>query len=154
LKGGADTDTLLLHYKREFDVLLFSLDATGMFFFQDASVKEFQTYLGGGFSLYFPYSTYNEDLTVGDLVDDEPVDTGTPYGSKSESDWSVEPGVHGIIGFVYHFSPTLAFNMEGRGQIAQSRFELDLQTTDGIRPVTFTIDYTGFTITVGIAKFF
>jgi len=140
----------LVQFQRDFDVFLFSLDATGFYYFQDASVKNFQSYIGAGFSLMFPYSEFKQDL-----VD---TDTGQAYPpggvSSSQSEWSVDPGVHAVLGFLYHVNPTLAFNAEGRGQIAQSKFALDYPTEDGIQPLTFDIDYTGFSITFGISKFF
>jgi hypothetical protein len=136
----------LLRFDRAFDVLLFSIDASGLFFFQDASVKEFQTYFGGGFSFFIPYAKYTEDL-----VNEE---TGEPYGNSETSKWSLEPGVHAVLGFIYHFKPTLAFNMEGRVQISQSKFELDYLTTEGLQNLSFDVDYTGFIISAGVAKFF
>lgn len=142
----APADTLLLGFDRNFDVLLFSIDASGLFFFQDASVKEFQTYFGGGFSLYMPYATYSEDLTD--------FDTGKPYSSYETSQWSFEPGVHAVLGFLYHFKPTIALNMEGRVQMAQSKFEMEYETTAGRRELSFDVDYTGFIIGLGVAKFF
>jgi hypothetical protein len=142
----APADTLLLGFDRNFDVLLFSIDASGLFFFQDASVKEFQTYFGGGFSLYMPYATYSEDLTD--------FDTGKPYSSYETSQWSFEPGVHAVLGFLYHFKPTMALNMEGRVQMAQSKFEMEYETTAGRRELSFDVDYTGFIIGLGVAKFF
>jgi len=142
----APADTLLLRFDRGFDVLLFSIDATGLFFFQDASVKEFQTYIGGGFSLYIPYATYSEDRTD--------YDTGKSYSSYETSEWSFEPGVHAVLGFLYHFKPTMAFNMEGRVQMAQSKFEIVYPTTSGTQDLSFDVDYTGFILSVGVAKFF
>ena len=136
----------LLQFDRAFDVLLFSIDASGLFFFQDASVKEFQTYIGGGFSLFFPYAKYTEDLAYDD--------SGKPYSSSETSKWSVEPGVHAVLGFLYHFKPTVAFNMEGRVQMSQSKFEIDYLTTSGWQPLSFDVDYTGFILSVGVAKFF
>jgi hypothetical protein len=147
---AVDPDTAgvrpLLDFDRAFDVLLFSIDASGFFFFQDASVKEFQTYLGGGFSLFFPYAKYTEDLAYSD--------TGEPYSATETSQWSVEPGVHAVLGFLYHFKPTMAFNMEGRAQMSQSKFELDYLTTTGWQTLSFDVDYTGFVLSVGVAKFF
>lgn len=147
---NAEQDTAgvrpLLQFDRAFDVLLFSLDASGLFFFQDASVKEFQTYIGGGFSLFFPYATYTEDLAYDD--------SGKPYGSSETSKWSVEPGVHAVLGFLYHFKPTVAFNMEGRVQMSQSKFEIDYLTTSGWQPLSFDVNYTGFILSAGVAKFF
>jgi hypothetical protein len=98
----------------------------------------------------FPYSEFKQDL-----VDTE---TGQEYppgsGSSSQSEWSVDPGVHAVLGFLYHVNPSLAFNAEGRGQIAQSKFTLDYPTEDGIQPLSFDVDYTGFAITFGVSKFF
>lgn len=142
----ADSLRPLLRFERQFDVLLFSVDGTALYFFQDASVKEFQSYAGGGFSLYFPYAKYTEDTT------DE--DTGQPYGSSEQSDWSFQPGIHAILGFLYHINPTVAFNMEGRGQMTQSKFELNYMLPSGEQPLSFDVDYTGFVITAGISKFF
>ena len=144
----APADTLLLAYDRSFDVLLFSIDATGLFFFQDASVKEFQTYIGGGFSLYLPYSKYTEDRAD--------YDTGKPYNGYETSEWGFEPGVHAVLGMLYHFKPTLALNLEGRVQMAQSKFEMEylLPEPAGSQEISFDVDYSGFILSIGIAKFF
>lgn len=137
----------LLDFDRSFDVLLFSVEASALYFFQDASVEEFQTYIGGGFSLFLPLANYEESL-----VDDT---TKQRFGTPTdETDFSANPGVHAVLGALYHFRPTLAFHMEGRVQIAQSKFTLDLPTTQGIKPLTFDVDYTGFVLTAGISKFF
>jgi hypothetical protein len=147
LPRGGTTEPPLLRFERQFDVLLFSMDATGLFFLQDASVKEFQTYAGGGFSLCFPYAKYTENLT--DSATTKPFP-----GGKEKSDWGFQPGVHAVLGFLYHINSTIAFNVEGRVQIAQSKFTLDYLTVDGMRPLNFDVDYTGFIISAGIAKFF
>ncbi len=136
----------LLRFERQFDVLLFSIDGTAIFFFQDASVKDFQSYAGGGFSLYFPYAKYTEDTT-----DD---DTQKPYGSDEQSDWSFQPGIHAVLGFLYHFNSTVALNMEGRAQMTQSKFELNYVLPEGEKALSFDVDYTGFIISAGISKFF
>ncbi len=136
----------LIRFDRKFDVLLFALDATGMFFFQDASVKEFQSYIGAGFNLYAPYAKFTDDS-----VNEE---TGEPFASTETSDWSVQPGVHAVLGLLYHIQPTIAFTAEGRGQIGQSKFTLTEPTPEGPRSLNFDVDYTGFILTVGVAKFF
>jgi hypothetical protein len=140
----------LVEFERDFNVLLFNIDATGFYFFQDASVKNFQSYIGGGFSLFFPYAEFKQELT------DKDTNEGYPPGEgvQTQSQWSIDPGVHAVLGFLYHVKPTLAFNAEGRVQIAQSKFKLDYPTEDGIQPLSFDVDYTGFSITVGVSKFF
>ncbi len=140
----------LLEFDRDFDVLLFCIDGTAFYYFQDASVKNFQSYIGGGFSLFIPRSEFKQSLTD--------KDTGQGYppggGVTSQSEWSVDPGVHAVLGFLYHIKPTVAFNGEGRVQIAQNKFTLDYPTEDGIQALSFDVDYTGFAITLGICKFF
>jgi hypothetical protein len=136
----------LLNSDREFDVWLFSLEATGMYFFQDASVKEFQSYVGAGFSFFFPYHIFRESL-----VD---ADTGVPYADREQTQFEMAPGVHAMFGFLYLVKPTVAFNMEGRIQMAQSKFTLNYLTEDGPRDLSFDVDYTGFVLSVGVSKFF
>jgi hypothetical protein len=48
----------------------------------------------------------------------------------------------------------MALNMEGRVQMAQSKFEMEYETTAGRRELSFDVDYTGFIIGLGVAKFF
>ncbi|UCH85150.1 MAG: hypothetical protein JSW50_05525, partial [Candidatus Latescibacterota bacterium] len=117
---------------------------------QDASVKNFQSYLGAGFSLLFPYSEFTQELTEKSTGEGYPPGEGV----TSQSEWSVDPAVHAVLGFLYHIKPTLAFNAEGRVQIAQSKFTLDYPTEDGIQPLSFDVDYTGFSFTLGVSKFF
>lgn len=135
-----------LNFEREFNVWLFSLEASGMYFFQDASVKEFQSYVGAGFSFFFPYQIYSEST-----VDSE---TGLPYAESEQTQFEMAPGVHAMLGFLYHVKPTLAFTMEGRVQMAQSKFTLNYLTEDGYRDLNFDVDYTGFVLNIGVAKFF
>ena len=137
----------LLRFDRSFDVTLVSVEASGIYYFQDASVSEFQVYGGGGFSLYVPIAKWEETL-----VDD---DTNRPFGSNDVSDTRTAAGVHGIGGLLYHINPTIALHMEGRVHIAQSKFTLELPTNDaGIQPLTFDVDYTGFIMNVGVSKSF
>ena len=139
----------VVRFDRNFDVTLFALEASGLFYVQDASVKEFQIFFGGGFSLYVPWQRWSQEA-----VND---DTGEPFPAASEKKdtWSAEPGVHGILGMLYHFRNTWAVTVEGRVQIAQSKFALDNQPTEvGPQTLNFDVDYTGFTMAVGIARFF
>jgi len=139
--------SVLLDFTRDFDVALFSIELSGIYYFQDASVDEFQTFLGGGFSLYMPYATYKETLTDHD--------TGGAYNSNDKSKFSAEAGVHGLLGALYHIRNTVAFHMEARFQITQSKFGMELPTASaGIQNIVFDVDYTAFVISVGVSKFF
>jgi len=146
---GQDTSVVqpLFNYDRKFEVLLFSIEASGLVYFQDASVNNFQTYMGGGFSIFIPRADF-EETRINDS-------TGQPAESLAKTKWSLEPGVHGVLGFLYHVRTTFAVHMEGRVQIAQSKFSLDLPTaTAGVQPLSFDVDYSGFTLAIGVARFF
>ena len=146
----------LLAFERTFDVVLLSLEASALYYFQDASVSEFQTYLGGGFSLFFPLATYESRTTI--AIDDgmgNIVDTGQEFSHREESRNSVEPGIHGVLGALYHVRNNLAFFAEGRYQIGQSQFSMDLPTsTAGVQNLNFIVDYSGFILAIGASKFF
>jgi hypothetical protein len=60
----------LLAFEREFNVVLFSLQASGLYYFQDASVSEFQAYIGGGLSFFFPYAHYPQNTTIAEVLPD------------------------------------------------------------------------------------
>jgi len=148
-----EADSLLpqLKYNREFKVDLFTVEASGIYFFSDASVKEFQPYLGGGFSLGFPHQQFTETRTD--------VDTGQPYtepvaGRPSDvSQWSVSPGAHLVGGLLYYFTNRWGMSAEGRVQIMESRFE-QLQAPDpeqgDFENVSFVVKYTGFYMSLGV----
>jgi hypothetical protein len=147
-----DADTLLPHlkYNREFHVDLFTIEASGIYYFSDASVKEFQPYLGGGFSLGFPHQTFTESRTD--------ADTGLPYttpipGRPSDvSQWSVAPGAHLVGGLVYYLDDRWGVSAEGRVQLMESRFD-QLQAIDPdtgqYENVSFVVKYTGFYLSMG-----
>jgi hypothetical protein len=145
-------DTLLpqLKYDREFKVDLFTIEASGIYFFNDASTKEFQPYLGGGFSLGFPHQKFTESRTD--------VDTGLPYTEEIEgrisegSEWDVAPGAHLVGGLMYYFTNRWGVSAEGRVQLMESRFdqiEAPDPDTGGFENVSFVVKYTGFYLSLG-----
>ena len=146
----------LLAFDRTFDVLLFSLEASAMYYFQDASVSEFQTYVGVGFTFFFPWAQYEATNTL--AMDDGTgniVDTGQEYSRTEESKGGFEPGVNGVLGALYHVRNNLAFFAEGRYQIGQSKFSLDLPTQNaGVQNLNFDVDYSGFVLAIGASRFF
>jgi hypothetical protein len=143
-------DSLVLNFDREFKVDLFTLEASGIYFFSDASVKEFQPYLGAGFSLGFPHQHFTESRTV--------YDTGQPYTETVEghpsdvSQWSVAPGAHLVAGMLYYFTNRWGVSAEGRVQLMESRFDklqaLDPDTNQ-YQDVSFVVKYTGFYMSLG-----
>jgi hypothetical protein len=150
--------------ERTFDVLLFALEASALYYFTDAAVKEFQPYIGGGFSMGLPYQKFTSDATILD-PDSDPGYTDPPYVPKYEAGQPLstlekdqvtfEAGVHGILGMLYYFGNKWAFTAEGRLQMMQSKFPLTILNEDNEpEEVKFDVDFTGFIATVGIVYAF
>jgi hypothetical protein len=129
-------------FDREFNVELIMIEASAIYYFADAGVNEFQTYFGGGFSAGIPRATYSESRT------DQ--DTDEVIRDTEQTEWSLEAGIHGLLGALYFVKNNLAFNVEGRYQIVQSKYPFILDTTSGPQEVRFDVDYTGFIMCIGM----
>jgi len=131
-----------IDYTRTFDVDLFALELSAVYYFTDAAVKDFQPYLGGGFSLGVPHQKFEEIQTDHD--------TGATTVIASDQ-WSGEAGVHGVLGAFYYINNRFAVSAEGRLQLMQSRFPL-MATNEFGQPeeVNFVVDYTGFALALGV----
>jgi hypothetical protein len=138
----------LLNYTRDFDVDLFVLEASALYYFVDAAIQEFQTYIGGGFSVGIPHASFTEVR-----VDD---DTGEVFEEIERDEWSFEPGVHAFAGASYYITNLWAVNVEGRGQILQSKFPIDVlnRSTDSLEEVDVIVQYSGFIISLGVTRAF
>ena len=147
-----DADSLLpqLKYDRKFEVDLFTLEASGIYFFTDASQEEFQPYAGAGFSLGLPHQKFTETRTD--------VDTGQPFteqiaGRPSDvSEWDVAPGAHLVVGALYYVSERWGVSAEARGQLMESKFdqlEAFAPDTQQYENISFVVDYTGFYFSLG-----
>jgi hypothetical protein len=155
IPGVPDTIPLpALEYHREFNVDLWVLELSGVYHFSDASVKEFQPYLGGGFSLGFPNEKYTESR-----IDQ---DTGQPYtdeipGTPAEaSEWGFSAGVHAVGGAIYYLTNRFGISAEARLQLMEGTFEQLAVTNEvgDLENVNFVVDYTGFFLTVGVTYAF
>jgi hypothetical protein len=145
--GIPDTIPLpVLDFSREFNVDLIVVEASGVYYFADASVKDFQTYLGGGFSFGFPHESYQETR-----VD---ADTGEPYGDAiDDGEWGFSAGVHAVLGAMYYTTNRFAISAEARVQLLEGRFD-QLETPNEVgdlEEVSFVVDYSGFYVTLGVA---
>lgn len=144
------TPDSLLTFSREFKVDLFVLEASGIYYFSDASVKEFQGYLGGGFSLGFPHQSFTE--TRRDYNTGEPFTADVPGHPSDVSEWDVCPGAHLVGGLMYYVSDRWAVSAEARAQLMESTFN-QLQAVDPdtgeYENVGFVVDYTGFYLSIG-----
>lgn len=144
-----DTTRPLIDYTREFNVDLFALELSGVYFFTDAAVQEFQPYIGGGFTIGFPHAKFDEQQTVRDGVN-----SGVTTEIVSDK-WSVEPGVHAMLGAFYYVTNRFAFSAEGRYQFLQSKYPVDvINESGGIESADFIISYQGFYLTIGVTRAF
>jgi hypothetical protein len=145
-----------LDYDRSFDVDLFTLEASAVYFFSDASVNEFQPYIGGGFSLGVPHAKLKDERVVahaGDATDYYSI--GDVYSEADEDKWSGEAGVHGVLGALYYVTNRFAMSLEGRYQVMQSKFPIKVGTTGGqSESVKFDVHYSGFILNFGTAYSF
>jgi hypothetical protein len=155
IPGVPDTIPLpALEYHRDFDVQLVVVELSGVYNFTDAAVKEFQPYVGGGFSLGFPHEEYTETR-----VDEE---TGAPYtdeipGLPSQADeWGFSAGVHAVTGAVYYLTNRYGISAEARIQLMEGKFEqLAVPNEVGdLENVSFVVDYSGFYLTIGVTYTF
>ena len=145
-----DTLRPQLTYDRKFEVDLFTLEASGIYFFTDASQEQFQPYAGAGFSLGLPHQKFTESRTD--------VDTGQPYtdqipGKPTDvSEWDVAPGAHLVVGALYYLNDRWGVSAEARGQLMESKFdqlEAFAPDTQQYENISFVVKYTGFYFSLG-----
>jgi hypothetical protein len=159
---GQDWQAPSVLQKTTFDILLFTGELSAVYYFTDAAVNEFQPYVGGGFSFGVPYQKLKTKETVRDPDDDPDNPDYTPiyrpgdtYLDVTKDTWSFEAGVHGLVGALYYFGSRWAISLEGRLQILQSRFPLNVTNEVGEpEEVDFVVDYSGFMLTAGISYAF
>jgi hypothetical protein len=138
----------LLNYTRDFDVDLFVLEASGLYYFSDAAINEFQPYAGGGFSVGVPHGKFTEVR-----IDD---DTGEVFEELNTDEWSFEPGVHAFLGASYFVTNMWAVTAESRFQIMQSRFPIIVpdRSAGTLEKVDVLVKYAGFFIQIGVTRAF
>jgi hypothetical protein len=147
VEGSVDS-TIQVNYDRSFETTLIVLEISGVYYFSDASVKDFQPYGGAGFSIGIPYETLQETRT------DE--DTGEVLPPVDTDQWGVSAGVHAVLGALYYLTNRTAISAEGRVQLMESQYpSTAVDPGTGLEEeVSFVIDYSGFYLTVGITRGF
>lgn len=138
----------LINYTRDFDVDLYALEASAIYYFADAAIQEFQPYFGAGFSMGIPHAKFLEvrvDSTSGAVVEEIDRDR-----------WSFEAAAHVLGGASYYITNTWAINGEVRGQIMQSKFPIDIydRTARRTEEVDVIVKYSGFLFTLGVVRAF
>jgi len=136
----------IFDYNRKFRVDLITMELSGVYFFSNAAVKEFQPYLGGGFTIGIPHQSFEEFRTNRD--------TGERT-SIMRNEWSAEAGVHGVFGAFYYITNRTAISAEATAQVLQSQFPLSAKDENGQpQDVRFVVDYTGFSLSLGVSRAF
>lgn len=141
-------------FNRTFDVDLFSVAGDAIYYFTDASVQEFQPYVGAGFSVWIPRAVYTENLRDEWAPPVHDIDSTVVRPEFKKTKWSAEAGIQALMGAHYYLNPTFAITAETRLYLAQSRFSLTIPTEVGFRDANFIVDYSGFTFSIGVLRAF
>jgi hypothetical protein len=121
-----------LTMKRSFTTYLVSAEIGFTYYFFAPEVRHTSPYVGAGFSAVFPF----EELKTDTWWEDQPIDN--PGENVSES--SMEAGLHLEFGIIYYLTNRYSAALEGRYQMAQSKFHH--------HDANFDIRYSGFTLTL------
>lgn len=141
-------------FQRNFNVDLFTVSGDAIYYFNDASVQEFQPYVGGGFSVWIPHAVYTENLRDQWAPPLHSVDSTVVRPEYKKTKWSPEAGIQGVMGAHYYMNNNFAITAEAKLYIAQSHFSIRIPTEVGDRDANFIVDYTGFIFTVGVLRSF
>lgn len=152
-------DTVLVaptvDYNNSFDVDLFTLEASALYYFTDAAVREFQPYIGAGFSFGAPHQKFKETQVIRDPDSSGLWKRGELLREIDKDKWSAEAGVHGLLGALYYFGNRWAVSVEGRGQLLQSKFSLQAVNENGeLEDVNFVTDFSGWIMSAGVSYAF
>lgn len=134
--------------ERTFKVFLFSLDVGFSYSFISPEVHRLAPYIGGGFSSVFPIAqldTKNYELI---RLDAKNYIKGQeiPNPAENISRSSMEAGLHAEFGMMYYITNNYSASIEGRYQMAQSRFYF--------HDFNFVIDLAGFSLGMNFYRHF
>ncbi len=125
------TDTLgtPLEFNRDLKVYLLSLEFGFNYYFVSPEPERFSPYAGAGFAAVVPMVRLDTELRTLD---------GKPFSNPSETvhQNSFQAGLHLEFGIMYFISDRYAAGIEGKYQMAQSKFK--------IHDANFDLDYRGF----------
>ena len=117
-----------LDIRRTFKVYLFTLDAGFVYYFTPPTPEGFSPYAGAGFAAVVPLARLHTESSL----------DGRPFANPGEnvSQNSFEAGLHMEFGMNYYLSNRYAMGIEGKYQMAESKFD--------IHGGNFDLKYTGF----------
>lgn len=125
--------------ERTLTTYLFSLDVGFQYYMIKPEVQKIAPYIGGGFSGVVPYEKLESTFRRADGTVVE-----TPEDSVTET--SFEPGVYAQFGINYYISNKWGVTLDGRYQMAQSKFK--------VYGGNFDIDYQGLCLALGLQYYF
>lgn len=125
-----------LDSERSFKVYLLTVEAGFAYYYTAPEARSISPYLGAGFSAVIPMARLDTENTL--------VENGEPFSVPSEnaSRNSFQAGLHLELGLVYFISDRYAAALEGKYQMAQSKFE--------IHGGNFDLDYAGFILSINL----
>jgi opacity protein-like surface antigen len=129
-----DTTGKNIALDQTFKVYLLSIDFGFSYYFVAPEVERFSPYAGAGFSAVVPMARLETESTL----------NGVPYSNPDEnvSRNSFEAGMHMEFGMNYYITNRNAFGIEGRYQMAHSKFY--------IHNSNFDLNYSGFTLSLNL----
>jgi opacity protein-like surface antigen len=127
-------NTILLDFTQTFRVYLLSFDAGFSYYFVTPEVERFSPYAGAGFSAVIPMARLKTESTY----DGKPYDNPAANISRN----SYEAGMHLEFGMNYYLTNRYAFGIEGRYQMAHSKFY--------IHKGNFDLDYAAFALSLNL----
>jgi hypothetical protein len=129
---------IALDIKRNFKVYLLTLEAGFMYYFTPPEPQRFSPYAGAGFAAVVPMVRLDTKSTTSD---------GSPFSNPGEnvSRNSFQAGLHMEFGLTYLISNRYAAGIEGKYQMAQSKFY--------IHKGNFDLNYSGFILSLNLTYY-
>jgi hypothetical protein len=124
---------------RTLTTYLFSIDVGFLYYMIKPEVQKIAPYIGGGFSGVVPYEKLESSF-----ITDEGEEVAGSDDSATET--SFEPGVYAQFGINYYISNKWGVALDGRFQMAQSKFK--------IYGGNFDINYAGLCLALGLQYYF
>jgi opacity protein-like surface antigen len=133
-----DTLNVPLNITRDFKVYLVSLEAGFNYYFVPPEPERFSPYAGAGFAGVIPITRLKTESRTED---------GAPFSNPGEdvSHNSFQAGLHLEFGMSYFLSNRYAMALEGKYQMAQSKFD--------IHGGNFDLSYTGFILSLNLTYY-
>lgn len=128
-----------LDIARTLKVYLLTFEAGFSYYFVPPAPESFSPYAGAGFAAVVPLVRLDTESSLHE--------TGQPFANPGEnvSQNSFQAGLHLEFGMNYYLSNRFALGMEGKYQMAQSKFD--------VHGANFDLKYTGFILAINVVYY-